>query len=253
MLTTKPAWNDLVEAVTSPDAGMAQRRASQLSSSPRARARGAPRVGRRRQLLELEIALNAGTPVEFAMQFELARVLEDELFDDESAAKRTSGCSSCAPDNPTAEEALERGEAKREKWQDLVERYVDEAEQTTDDTFKSSLLMSAAEVAYRYGERNKKALAEIAGRLEEALASSTPRTCARRCCSSASTASQENWQKVARVLEILARATRPARKSAPRRSCASARVLARKLEARRARSGARTSACSICGPATPKR
>src|SRR6476620_7282728 len=150
------SWNDLFEAVTSPEAGGAQELRTLLESARRGHEmrREWDAVAK---LLELEAGLNAGTPVEFAMQFELARVFEDELFDDESATKTYKRLLELRPGDPTAEEAIERGESKRKKWKDLFERYLEEADQTTDDTFKSSLLMSASEVAYRYGERNKKA------------------------------------------------------------------------------------------------
>src|SRR3954452_24900874 len=155
------AWNDLAEAVTSPDPGMAR---DDLRSLLEAARRG--HESRREwdavaSLLELEIALHAGTPVEFAMQFELARILEDEVFDDKRATQAYERLLTMRPDDPTASEALERGEGKRSKWKDLVARYVEEAEQTSDQAFKSSLLMSASEVAYRYGERTKKGLSEI--------------------------------------------------------------------------------------------
>ena len=165
--------------------------------------------------------------------------------------RRTSGCSSFAPDDPTAEEAIERDEAKREKWKELVERYLDEAEQTTDDTFKSSLLMSAGEVAYRYGERNKKALAEIAGRLER-RSSSTRRTGAWRAL----------LERIYRGAGELAEGRARARGSRDRRAeqgrargephSPRPRRYAQARRRRRAPSPP-TSGCSTSRPATPRR
>jgi len=194
------AWNDLFEAVTSPETGMAPAELRTLLESARRGHEMRREWDPVAKLLELEAGLNAGTPVEFAMQFELARVFEDELFDDESAIKTYKRLLELRPGDPTADEAILRSEGKQKKWKDLVERYLEEAEQTTDDTFKSSLLMSASEVAYRYGERNKKALNEIAGRLESALkldaknlrVGALLERIYRR---------QENWQKLARVLD----------------------------------------------------
>src|SRR5258706_593109 len=155
------SWNDLFEAVTSPEAGTAPAELRTLLESARRGHEMRREWDAVAKLLELEAGLNAGTPVEFAMQFELARVFEDELFDDDSATKTYKRLLELRPGDPTAEEAIERGEGKKKKWKDLVDRYLEEADQTTDDTFKSSLLMSAGEVAYRYGECNKKSLSEI--------------------------------------------------------------------------------------------
>jgi tetratricopeptide (TPR) repeat protein len=194
------SWNDLFEAVTSPDAGTAPAELRTLLESARRGHEMRREWDAVAKLLELEAGLNAGTPVEFAMQFELARVFEDELLDDESATKAYKRLLELRPDDPTAEEALERGESKRKKWKELVERYLEEAEQTTDDTFKSSLLMSASEVAFRYGDRTKKGLAEIAGRLETAVKLDAKNQRANALLERVYRA-QENWKKVATVLE----------------------------------------------------
>src|SRR5947207_2090405 len=163
------SWNELFEAVTSPDGAMAAADLRALLESARRGHETRREWDAVAKLLELEAGLHAGTPVEFAMQFELARVFEDELFDDKRATATYQRLLEIRPSDPTAEEAIERGETKRKKWKELVQRYLEEAEQATDATFKSSLLMSASEVAYRYGDRTKKALGEIAGRLEDAL------------------------------------------------------------------------------------
>src|SRR4029079_2200462 len=120
------SWNELFEAVTAPDAGMPQAELRTLLES----ARRGHEVRREwdavAKLLELEAGLNAGTPAEFAMQFELARVFEDELFDDENAKKTYQRLLELRPGDATAQEAIERGEGKRKKWKDLVDRYLEE-------------------------------------------------------------------------------------------------------------------------------
>ncbi len=63
------------------------------------------------------------------------------------------------PDDPAAMDALERSRAKKGKWSELATRYVEEARNTEDAAFKSSLLMTAAETAYRYGRPTIKAQA----------------------------------------------------------------------------------------------
>jgi tetratricopeptide (TPR) repeat protein len=194
------SWNDLFGAVTSPDGGMPQAELRALLESARRGHETRREWDAVAKLLELEAGLHAGTPVEFAMQFELARVFEDELFDDTKASATYQRLLEIRPSDPTAEEALERAESKRKKWKELVQRYLEEAEQATDATFKSSLLMSASEVAFRYGERTKKSLGEIAGRLEEAL-KQDPKNARVANLLERIYRGQENWQKVARLLE----------------------------------------------------
>ena len=55
------------------------------------------------------------------------------------------------PKDADAADALERTNAKRAKWRELLERYVHEAQGAGDSAFRSSLLVSAAEVVFRYG------------------------------------------------------------------------------------------------------
>ncbi len=131
-------------------------------------------------LLELEVLLAQGADAEAPLLAELARVVDEELFDDARAADFYKRILTLTPSDQAAEEALERSDAKRSKWNNLVVRYVEEAGAAGEPTFKSSLLVSAAEVAYRYGRAAvagekgaKKKLAalnqEIVSRLKEAL------------------------------------------------------------------------------------
>ena len=131
-------------------------------------------------LLELEVAQSQGTEAEVPLLAELARVTEQELFDDTRAGEVYKRILALQPGNQDAEEAIEKAEAKRSKWADLVKRYVDEAETASEVGFKSSLLVSAAEFGYRFGraalagEKGSKKkisalMGEITSRLEESL------------------------------------------------------------------------------------
>ena len=103
------------------------------------------------RLLEVEADAAKGTPREAELVAEWARTLDEELLDDEGATGAYVRLLELRPGDAGAEEALERVEAKRGKWRDLVERYVQEAHGTGDPGFRSSLLVSGAEVTYRYG------------------------------------------------------------------------------------------------------
>ena len=125
-------------------------------------------------LLRLESAFAEGTANELPLLEELARVCDDELLDDEAAAKVYEKILGLAPGQDHAEEALERSTARRAKWRELVTRYVEEAKSAQDTALKSSFLVSAAETAFRYGRpelaaRGKKGKAPRKVLLEEVV------------------------------------------------------------------------------------
>ncbi|MBL0197283.1 MAG: hypothetical protein IPQ09_24265 [Myxococcales bacterium] len=115
-------------------------------------------------LLRLEVALAAGSPSELELLEELARILDDELLNDDAALKVYERVLELVPDQDHAEEAIERSTARRAKWRELVSRYVDEAKSAQDSALKSSFLVSAAETAFRYGRP------ELASRGEKGMA-----------------------------------------------------------------------------------
>lgn len=112
-------------------------------------------------LLEIEAALATG-PREAELVAELARVRDELLLDDEGGVAAYKRLLGLRPGDAEALEAVERAEAKRTKWKDLVSRYSDEAKNANDPSFKSSLLVSAAETAYRYGRLELEAQAASA-------------------------------------------------------------------------------------------
>src|SRR4051794_5000937 len=102
-------------------------------------------------LLEIEAALARGSDREPELVAELAGVRDDVLHDDAGAIAAYRRLLTLRPNETAAEEAIERAEAKRAKWKDLAQRYFTESKSAGDASFKSSLLVSAAEIAYRYG------------------------------------------------------------------------------------------------------
>jgi len=133
------------------------------------------------RLLAHEVSLSSGTPEEAKRLEELARVLDLELLDETSAARTWARLLELSPGNGDALEALERSEVKRSKWTELVTRYREEAKTAEDPSLKASLLVSAAEIAYRYG---RPALDGTAGKSQpkklEALLQTKPRTKTKR-------------------------------------------------------------------------
>ncbi len=103
-------------------------------------------------LLEIEAALAKGNPDrEAALVLQLASLRDDVIHDDAGALAAYRRLLTLRPNDAAAEEAIERALAKRAKWKDLAQRYFKESKSAGDVAFKSSLLVSAAEIAYRYG------------------------------------------------------------------------------------------------------
>ena len=197
------AWNDLQEAVTAPDAGIERAELGKLLEAARSAHESRREWDAVVHLLELELAVAAGTPAEIGLQAELARVYEDEILDDKQATASYKRLLELAPGHSAATEALEQAAAKRERWKELVDRYVQEVEGSQDAAFKSSLLMSAAETAWRYGGKKKGATKEIITRLEQALATD-PKNRRAAMLLERVYRREERWEDAARVLETLA-------------------------------------------------
>ena len=145
------AWNELTEAVTAPDSNVSNDDVERLLGSARARHEARREWHAVAKLLDIEIAFASGSPVEAAMLAELSRVYAEELFDGAHANATLKALLKLKPGDEEATEALEADEVKRGKWHELVARYLAEAEGATDDTFKSALLATAAEAAFRFG------------------------------------------------------------------------------------------------------
>jgi tetratricopeptide (TPR) repeat protein len=146
------AWTDLEGGLGAPEVDR-----NELSSLLEA-ARRAHEMRREydavAKLLQLEINLLAAAGAserEAELVAEQARLLDEEILDDEGATLAYLRLLELKPNDPVATDALEKGEAKRGKWFEIVKRYVEEAKKTKEPAFKSSLFVTAAEAAYRYG------------------------------------------------------------------------------------------------------
>jgi tetratricopeptide (TPR) repeat protein len=100
--------------------------------------------------IEAALAKRLGGEREADLVAELASIRDDILHDDAGALAAYRRLLTLRPNDATAEEAIERSQAKHAKWKDLAQRYYTEAKSAGDASFKSSLLVSAAEIAYRY-------------------------------------------------------------------------------------------------------
>jgi tetratricopeptide (TPR) repeat protein len=139
------AWSQLAKAASADDEVRGLLAAARQAHAARREHEAVARI------LELEAEYAPNDDVRAALLADLARVADDDLFDDARATAVRKRILELRPGDREIEEALDRAAAKRERWSELVERYVEEAKKGDDKAFKSSLLVSAAEVAYRYG------------------------------------------------------------------------------------------------------
>ncbi len=114
-------------------------------------ARGEYEAVERLLAIEAAFAKRWGGEREAELVAELASLRDDVLLDDAGALEAYKRLVVLRPDDTNAADVLGRAHAKRGKWKDLAMRYFTEAKASSDASFKSSLLVSAAETAYRYG------------------------------------------------------------------------------------------------------
>jgi tetratricopeptide (TPR) repeat protein len=149
-----PAWAELRSELGS-DPGMSPGELEKLLEAARRAHEGRREYEAVAKVLEIEASIATGGR-EIDLLAERARVLDEDLLDDDGARAAYEKLAAARPDDAHASEVLERSEARRAKWHELVDRYVQEAQGAGDVAFRSSLLVSAAEVTYRYGRHDGK-------------------------------------------------------------------------------------------------
>jgi tetratricopeptide (TPR) repeat protein len=163
------AWQDLRDEVVR-EPGMTPEELGSLLEAARRAHEGRREMEAVGRMLAIEARVAGGTAREADVVAELARVFDEDLLDDTESTRNYERLLALRPNDSNATEALERAEAKRGKWRDLVDRYLQEAHGAPEPAFHSSLLVSAAEVTYRYGRNGDASAGErIVTLLHEAL------------------------------------------------------------------------------------
>jgi golgin subfamily B member 1 len=164
----KEAWQALTQAVRVPDGDLARPDALRIMARARRAHEARGEAEAVAAMLALEVSVAEGTPEELPLVVEQARVLREELFDEEGALIAALRILELSPDDPTAGAAVTESEEKRGRWRELAQTYLDEASSAPDDVYKSSMLMRAAEMELRFagedGSRDR-----VIERLEESL------------------------------------------------------------------------------------
>jgi tetratricopeptide (TPR) repeat protein len=145
------AWQDLRDSVGAKDAEISEEELTKLLEAARRAHEMRREYEAVARMLEVEVTLARDPEKRADRQTDLARVYDEELLDDERAGMAYLQLLELRPTDQAATEAIEKSDAKRTKWKQIVDRYVAEASSTSEHSFKSSLLVSAAEIAYRFG------------------------------------------------------------------------------------------------------
>jgi golgin subfamily B member 1 len=160
-------------------------------------------------LLEIAVAAAQGTPREVDLIKRQAKVLKEELFDEDGAQIAYIQLMELVPDDSEASAAMEESESKRTRYPDMLKSYLEEAEGAQDEVYKSSMLMRAAEMDLRFataeGDR-----APAVERLEKAVRLDPTNERAAQMLE-VYYRKHERWEDLERTLERLSdRADKPA-------------------------------------------
>jgi tetratricopeptide (TPR) repeat protein len=164
------------------------------------------------RLLEFAVTAARGTPREAELIALQAKILGEELYDDDAAGVAYLRLLELKPQDPAALAAIEESDGRRRRMAELRESYLVEVERASDDVYKSSMLMRASELEVRFGGQ---ADAEPAiERLEQAVRLDPTNVRAGRLLEHMYRR-RGGWEEVARVLERLAdRGERPSERVA---------------------------------------
>lgn len=199
---SEASWQALASAAEARGGDLADDEFLHLVSAARQRhaARGEWQAVDR--LLSIASKTAEGLPEELEILRERARVLQAELFADESAAAVWQRILEILPDDADARAAVDEIASKRGRAAELAQRYLDEAQNATDDTYKSSMLMHAAEMDVRFGGEGAE-LGPAIERLEQAVRLDPGNERPGRLLELLQRRRGE-WEEVARVLERIA-------------------------------------------------
>jgi tetratricopeptide (TPR) repeat protein len=199
---TEASWTALKTAASEADGDLASDEFQRLLAAARERHAARGEWEAVAKLLDIAVGAAAGTPAEADVVREQARVLRERLYDDEGASLAYLRLVELDPNDRAASAELEEIEAKRGRATELAQRYLDEIPAATDDTYRSSLLMHAAEMDIRHGGKAAD-LATAIERLEQAVRLDPANERAGQLLELVHRRAG-HWEEVARVLERLA-------------------------------------------------
>ena len=165
---SKEAWESLQSSVKQAGGDLAPEDLARLLDSAREKHAERGEWTAAAQLLELAISAAEGTPREATLVRDQAKLLSEQLFDEDGAAAAYLRLLELSPDDKDASQKLEEQEDRRQRHVELRASYVSEAEGASDEAYKSAMLMRAAEMDVRFGSDDA-AFEAAVDRLEQAV------------------------------------------------------------------------------------
>lgn len=108
------------------------------------------------RLIELEIALVDSDPdLEAALWKELGRVRREELLDDPGARDAYNEALKLRPGDNDVQDAIEQLDQLKERWNEIAQHFIAQAEGASDSQLKNSLLVRAASIIWQYKKKGK--------------------------------------------------------------------------------------------------
>lgn len=123
------------------------------------------------RLLELVESLEEESNAKADIFLKTARIFDDEIFNGKRAKRAYEETLRLRKDDETASESLGKLKALSDGWRDVVERYLQEAQDTEDAPYKSQLYMQVAALYQKFGGRSKEKLKDVLHYLQLALES----------------------------------------------------------------------------------
>src|SRR5664280_16845 len=191
-------WKSLVDAVTSASHGVEAPELERLLLNGMAQHKERGEWAAVARLLELAISATDDESRRLEYIEELAAVCDGRLFDTAAAEQTWQLLRQRVPNNALAATALAEQSERRSRWQQLERNYAQEAHAATDDVYRSSMLMRAAEMELRFSTHPNEE--HIIEQLEQAVRLDAANTEAGRMLDLLYRRSAR-WEDVARVLE----------------------------------------------------
>jgi len=117
------------------------------------------------RVMETELALAESPEQEVRLLRELARICDEEIFDQKTALEKYQKILAIAPDDIEAPGRVEAIETERTNWKEIVAKFIEQAEEATEPSLKAHMLYSGAERTYKNHRRGK----EIPALLQAAI------------------------------------------------------------------------------------
>ena len=118
------------------------------------------------RVIETELALIEERDHELRLLKELARVLDEELFDQKAALDKLKKIAAADPDDGETAARIEAIENERASWKEIVAAFAEQSEEATEPSLKAHLLFSAAERTYKNHKRGKEIPAQLMQAIE---------------------------------------------------------------------------------------